>query len=96
MQDASNRKGGKMSSYELRVRCANRLWSYLENKKLGVGFKFLIEFLGGTKGVRDRFAVEAAATDTMISYDTVISYFPDERAIAVSAVPHHKHNRREF
>ena len=28
----------------------------------------VIEFLGGTKGVRDQFAVEAAATDTGISY----------------------------
>ena len=35
----------------------------------GQGLSFLvIEFLGGTKGVRDRFAVGAAATDTVISY----------------------------
>ena len=47
--------------------------SCLENKKLGVGFKFLSYrvfggFLGGTEGVRDRFAVGGRRADTVISY----------------------------
>jgi hypothetical protein len=44
-----------------------------ESKELGVGFNFLKlsgfwGFFRGPKGVRDRFAAEAAATDTVIPY----------------------------
>ena len=44
--------------------------SCLENKKLGVGFKFLsYRVFGGYEGdLRDRFAVGGAAIDTVISY----------------------------
>ena len=53
--------------------CEGRYGSCSESKELGVGFNFLklsdfLGFLGGPKGVRDRFAVEAAATDTVIPY----------------------------